>query len=36
LKAVAQAADEGLAVVFCYADGSRRILEMRTLGDFTA
>ena len=28
--------DEGLAVVLCSADGTRRILEVRTPGDVTA
>ena len=27
-KAIAQAADEGLAVVLCYADGTRRIIDV--------
>lgn len=32
---IAQAGDEGLAVVLCFADGTRRILEIRTPGDVT-
>jgi hypothetical protein len=27
--AIAQAGDEGLAVVLCYADGTRRIIDVR-------
>jgi hypothetical protein len=29
-KAIAQAGDEGLAVMLCFADGTRRILDART------
>jgi hypothetical protein len=28
-KAIAQAADDGLAVVLCYVDGTRRIIDVR-------
>jgi DNA topoisomerase IA len=32
-KAIAQAGDEGLAVVLCYADGTRRIVDVRVPAD---
>jgi hypothetical protein len=35
-RAIAQAGDEALPVVLCFADGNRRILEIRTPGDVTA
>jgi hypothetical protein len=35
-RAIADSVDEGLAVVLCFSDGTRRIVEIRTPGDVTA